>query len=82
MGLMQSNGGVHNAVATAKVSSWMGLMQSNGGVHNVVATAKVSSWMGLMETNGGVHMGTETVTATQCERALSSTFSQTYEWLK
>ena len=33
MGLMQSNGGVHIAVATAKVSSWMGLMQTNGGVH-------------------------------------------------
>ena len=30
---MQSNGGVHIAVATAKVSSWMGLMQTNGGVH-------------------------------------------------
>ena len=33
MGLMQSNWGVHIAVATAKVSSWMGLMQTNGGVH-------------------------------------------------
>ena len=30
-------GGVHIAVATAKVSSWMGLMQSNGGVHIAVA---------------------------------------------
>ena len=27
MGLMQSNGGVHIAVATAKVSWWMGLME-------------------------------------------------------
>ena len=33
MGLMQSNGRVHIAVAMAKVSSWMGLMQTNGGIH-------------------------------------------------
>ena len=30
---MQSNGGVHIAVAMAKVLSWMGLMQTNGDVH-------------------------------------------------
>ena len=33
MGLVQWNGGVHIAVAMAKVSSWMGLMHTNGGVH-------------------------------------------------
>ena len=42
MGWMQSNGGVHIAVAMAKVSSWIVLMQTNGGVHmgtNTIATA-------------------------------------------
>ena len=42
MGLMQSSGGVHIAVAMAKVSSWMGYIQTNGGVHmgtNTIAIA-------------------------------------------
>ena len=40
---MQSNGGVHIAVATAKVSSWMGLMQTNGGVHMRNNTATIAT---------------------------------------
>ena len=54
MGLMQSNGGVHIAVAMAKVSSWMGLMQTKGGVHMGSDTVAVAT----------------TQSATQCERCI------------
>ena len=40
---MQSSGGVHIAVATAKVSSWMGLIQTNGGVHMGTDTAAIAT---------------------------------------
>ena len=40
---MQSNGGVHVAVATAKLSSWMSLMQTNGGVHMGSDTVAVAA---------------------------------------
>ena len=52
MGLMQSNGGVHIAVAMAKVSSWMGLMQTNGGVHmgsDTVAVAATQCERGITD---------------------------------
>ena len=43
MGWMQSSGGVHIAVAMAKVSSWMGLMQTNGGVHMGTDTIAIAA---------------------------------------
>ena len=43
MGWLQSSGGVHIAVAMAKVLSWMGLMQTNGGVHMGTDTVAVAA---------------------------------------
>ena len=40
---MQSSGGVHLAVAMAKVSSWMGLMQTNEGVHMGTYTIAIAA---------------------------------------
>ena len=40
---MQPNGGVHIAVATEKVSSWMGLLQTNRGVHMRSDTVAVAA---------------------------------------
>ena len=40
---MQSSSGVHIAVATAKVSSWMGLMQTNAGVQMGTDTIAIAA---------------------------------------
>ena len=43
MGWMQSSDGVHIAVATVKVLSWMGLMQTNEGIHMGTDTIAIAT---------------------------------------
>ena len=67
MGWMQSSGGVHIAVAMAKVSSWMGLMQTNGGVHMGTDTVAIAA----TQCEEALAMSQDCVLATREQSSLS-----------